>query len=57
MGLGATLRENKGIRFYIYRVNGLTAAFWQEGAVTCVLTSDIASEEVIQLAFAKAVKV
>jgi len=54
---GASLRENKGIRFYIYRVNGLTAAFWQEGAITCVLTSDIAPEEVVQLAFAKAVKI
>lgn len=54
---GTILRENKGIRFYIYRVNGLTVAFWQEGAVTCVLTSDIDPEEVIQLAFAKAVKI
>ena len=54
---GAILRENKGIRFYIYRVNGLTIAFWQEGTVTCVLASDIAPEEVIQLAFAKAMKV
>jgi anti-sigma factor RsiW len=54
---GARLRESKGIQFYIYRVNGLTVAFWQEGAITCVLTSDIDSEEVIQLAFAKAVKI
>ncbi len=54
---GATLRENKGTRFYIYRLNGLTIAFWQEGTVTCVLASDIAPEEVIQLAFAKAMKV
>ncbi|MGH9838574.1 MAG: anti-sigma factor family protein [Blastocatellia bacterium] len=54
---GAILRENKGIRFYIYRVNGLAVAFWQEGAVTCVLTSEIDPEEVVQLAFAKAVKI
>ena len=54
---GASLRESKGIQFYIYRMNGLTVVFWQEGAVTCVLTSDIDSEEVIQLAFAKAVKI
>ncbi|MGH9847469.1 MAG: hypothetical protein ACREEM_52925, partial [Blastocatellia bacterium] len=54
---GASLRENKGTRFYIYRVNGLTVVFWQEGAVTCVLTSDSNPEEVIQLAFAKAVKI
>jgi len=54
---GAILRENKGIRFYIYRVHGLTVAFWQEGAITCALTSDIDPEEVVQLAFAKAVKI
>jgi hypothetical protein len=54
---GATRRENKGIQFYIYRMKGLTVAFWQEGAVTCVLTSDIDPEELVQLAFAKAVKV
>jgi anti-sigma factor RsiW len=54
---GAALREHNGIRFYAYRLDGLTAVFWQEGAVTCVLASDIEPEEVIQLAFAKAMKV
>ncbi|HEV8429926.1 MAG TPA: hypothetical protein VGQ41_18640 [Pyrinomonadaceae bacterium] len=54
---GAVLRENKGIHFYIYRKKGLTVAFWQEGAVICVLTSEIDSEQLIQLAFAKAIKV
>jgi anti-sigma factor RsiW len=54
---GAILRENNGIRIYIYRVNSLTVVFWQEGAVTCVLTSDTDPEEVVQLAFAKAVKI
>jgi hypothetical protein len=53
----ATLRENKGIRFHIYRADGLTAVFWQEGAVTCVLASDGDPEEVIQLAFVKAMKI
>ena len=51
---GATLRENKGIKFYTYQTRGVTAVFWQEGAVVCVLVSDIAPEEVVQLAFAKA---
>ena len=51
---GATLRENKGIRFHIYQEDGLTAVFWQEGAVVCVLVSDIEPEKVVQLAFAKA---
>jgi hypothetical protein len=54
---GAVRRENKGIDFYIYRKQDLTVAFWQEGAVICVLTSEIDSEQLIQLAFAKAVKV
>jgi hypothetical protein len=54
---GAVLRKNKGIDFYIYRKKDLTVAFWQEGAVICVLTSEIDSEQLIQLAFAKAVKV
>jgi len=54
---GVVRRENKGIEFYIYRINGLTVVFWQEGAVTCVLSSDINPEEVVQLAFAKAVKI
>ena len=51
---GATLRESKGIRFHIYQENGLTAVFWQEGAVVCALVSDIEPEQVVQLAFAKA---
>ena len=51
---GATVRENKGVRFFTYQRDGLTAVFWQEGAVVCVLVSDIAQEQVVQLAFAKA---
>lgn len=54
---GSMLRQNNGIQFHIYRLKELTLVFWQEGAVTCVLTSDIDGEEVIQLAFAKAVKI
>ncbi len=51
---GATVRENKGIQFHTYQSTGVTAVFWQEGTVVCVLASDIAPEEVVQLAFAKA---
>ena len=54
---GAAQRVNNGIRFYVYRLKGLTLTFWQEGAVTCVLASDIDPEQLVQLAFAKAVKV
>ena len=52
-----TRRKNKGVEFYVYRMNGVTTIFWQEGAVTCVLTSDIDTEEIVSLAFAKAIKI
>ena len=53
------LRTHNEIDFYIYiyRVNEITLVFWQEGEVTCVLVSDIDSEEVVQLAFAKAMQI
>ena len=51
---GAVERENNGIKFHIYESDGVTMVFWQEGAVVCALSSDIPSEQVLQLAFAKA---
>lgn len=51
---GAVVRENNGIKFHIYENNGVTMVFWQEGTVVCALSSDIPSEQVVQLAFAKA---
>jgi anti-sigma factor RsiW len=51
------VRENNGIAFRIYREENVTVVFWQEGDVVCVLVSDGDFEAVIQLAFAKAVKV
>jgi anti-sigma factor RsiW len=51
------VRDHNGIAFHVYRMEGLTLVFWQEGAVVCVLASDADSEAVIQLAYAKAVKV
>ncbi len=53
---GAVMRENKGIQFHVYETNELTSVFWQEGALVCALVSDIPKEEVVQLAFAKAMK-
>jgi anti-sigma factor RsiW len=50
-------REHNGIWFQVYRVGALALVFWQEGEVVCVLVSDASPEAVIQLAFAKAVKV
>ncbi|MEW5977056.1 MAG: zf-HC2 domain-containing protein [Acidobacteriota bacterium] len=51
------VREHNGIQFHIYRQDGLTLAFWPEGEITCVLVSDVNPEEVIQLAFGKAIKI
>ncbi len=51
---GAERLINKGIEFFIYRKARMTAVFWQEGAIVCALASDIESENVTQLAFAKA---
>lgn len=51
------LRVNNGIQFHVHRVQGITLVFWQEGEVVCVLASDADSESVVQLAFAKAVKI
>lgn len=50
-------REHNGIRFQIYRSDGLTLVFWQEGPVMCVLVAGGDAEAAIQLAYAKAVKV
>jgi anti-sigma factor RsiW len=50
------VRENNGIRFLVHHEGDLTLVFWQEGDVICVLASDALPEEVIALAFAKAVK-
>ncbi len=53
---GGEAREHNGIAFRVYRSGALTLVFWQEGAVVCVLVSDAPTEEVLQLAYAKAVK-
>ncbi len=49
--------EHNGIAFRVYRQDGLTAVFWPEGKIMCVLVSDLDPSEVIRLAFAKAVRV
>lgn len=51
---GFVEREKRGIKFHVYQVKGVTAVFWQEGRVVCVLSSDMPAENVVQLAFAKA---
>ncbi len=54
---GAEEREHDGIRFRIYRSAGVTLVFWQEGSLVCVMAADGDPEQVIQLAYAKAIKV
>ena len=53
----AERRVRDGIAFRIYRVNGMTLVFWEEGAVVCVLASEGNTDDVVQLAYAKAVRV
>jgi len=53
---GTEDRLHDGIIFHVHRRGHTTLVFWQEGDVACVLVSDIAPEEVVQLAFAKAMK-
>jgi anti-sigma factor RsiW len=42
--------------FHVYRRDGKTLVFWEEGAVVCVLTGDFDAKEILDLAFAKAMK-
>ena len=52
---GAMERENRGKKFHVYQVKGTTMVFWQDHKVICVLISDMPVENVVQLAFAKAI--
>lgn len=46
--------SHNGTTFQVYSQGALTAVFWAEGDVICVLVSDIDSEALLALAFAKA---
>jgi hypothetical protein len=50
------IRRHGDFTFRVYRRDRQTLVFWQEGDVTCVLASEGDPEELIQLAFAKAMK-
>jgi len=52
---GAMERENRGKKFHVYQVKGTTMVFWQDHKVVCVLISDMPVENVVRLAFAKAI--
>jgi anti-sigma factor RsiW len=50
------VRRNGSFTFFVFRRGGSTQVFWQEGDVTCALVSDLPEEELVQLAFAKAMQ-
>lgn len=52
----AERRHHNGIEFFIFERDGTTTVFWQEGSVVCVLASRINREELIALAYAKAMQ-
>lgn len=51
------VRQHNGFTFHVYRSGNVTMVFWQEDGVVCVLASDAPMEAVVQLAFAKAMRV
>src|SRR6266852_2638371 len=53
----AVMREQGGISMRAYRVGVTSLAFWQEGNVVCVLASALTMEDLIRLAFLKAMRV
>ena len=54
---GAETRIHNDITFHIYQRDARTVVFWQEGTVVCVLAGEGAPDDVIALAFAKAMHV
>ena len=52
----AEVRHHNDIVFHVYRKDGVTLVFWQEGDIICVLSSGGDSETVVQFAFAKAAR-
>jgi len=46
--------EGQTSAVYVYDVDSLTLAFWQEGSILCVLASDIGRDKLVELAVAKA---
>ena len=53
---GGELHDHEGIRFVVYRRDGLTLVFWREGRVLCVLVGEGGTDVVLALASAKAAR-
>jgi anti-sigma factor RsiW len=49
-------RDRNGISFLIFKRGPTTAVFWIEGHLVCVALSEMPTDEVVALAFAKALK-
>lgn len=48
------VRNHRGFRFQVYRQQSITVVFWQEAEVVCVLAGDFGEQEIVALAFEKA---
>jgi anti-sigma factor RsiW len=48
------VRDSGAFRFHVFVRRDVTAAFWQEGEIVCVLASTMPTDEVVALAMAKA---
>jgi len=53
---GGEAVSHGGIEFRIFRRQGFTMVFWQEGPVVCVLVSNAPTQDVVAFAYAKAAK-
>jgi len=53
---GAVRFDHDGILFFAYRARGVTAVFWSEGDLLCVLVADLPPDELNALAIAKAMR-
>lgn len=53
---GGRVVERGDARFYVFQASDLTQVFWQDGPLVCAIVSDITAEELVQLAFAKAMR-
>lgn len=53
---GGQEQRHGDFTFHVFHRQGKTIVFWEEGRVVCALTGDFEGEEILQVAFAKAMK-
>jgi hypothetical protein len=49
-------RNHDGIVFLVYKRGATTAVFWQEGEIVCAAVSTLPTDDVVAIAFAKAIR-